>query len=68
MPNNIPGPLGYCASCIAGGHRKTATTLVEGTSACDLCTLEAMHIHDDQERVRIQHSLNSQDRGNELGG
>jgi hypothetical protein len=68
MTLTVPGPLGYCASCIAGGHRKTATTVVEGTSSCDLCALEALHVHDDQERVQIQHSLSMQDRSNELGG
>ncbi|MCW2674657.1 MAG: hypothetical protein JWP14_3246 [Frankiales bacterium] len=65
---NVPSPLGFCASCLVGGHRRVATAMLEGTGSCDLCTLEAMHIHDGEERAQLLHSLRVQDASEGLGG
>lgn len=66
-PNRVPGPLGFCARCIAGGHRKTAIALVEGTGLCDPCTLDEMHVHGDEAAAAL-HSLRVQDQSEGLGG
>lgn len=31
----VPLPFGFCAGCIAAGHRVQATTIAGGMAACD---------------------------------
>jgi hypothetical protein len=37
----IPSPLGFCAKHLSRGVRVPATSLVDGTAACDRCTVES---------------------------
>ncbi len=42
----VPDPLGFCAKCVANGRRIPATTIVEGTSCCDNCTITSYAVPD----------------------
>ncbi len=45
-----PGPLGYCAKHLARATRAPTTSLVDGTSSCDRCTVEQYVTADNAEQ------------------
>ncbi len=52
--SQVPGPVGFCAKCVANGRRIQATTIVDGTSCCDTCTISSYAVSDVAD---VQHKL-----------